>query len=743
MMSDQVIDDDDVLPDWTSSSSRPPPLPTEPSKVKVPQDVLANVSDFTKSREAVKDLRALLKKRIEEGEAHVNAMLLGSYALLSQSQHDHHNLSEVRKMINICAAVNEDLARFILHVEDQFEGDLEGSSMRSVRDLVTFRAALTSSQEKLRAAKDSIRWTALWKDQQQEKTGSLIQSIERMESMMTMVDFRLQDVSHGVVDLVDAHGHDVSFFSSHILESRSEEKIGYMHQISPIQDRVKTEWKRSARALRRQFRPRLSLLAFEEEEERIKHKLFSQQRLIVDASELEEELVQIALEDVPMKQEPSAFDSLVKQIEAFDVKRVVKAPPPPPPPPPPAPVVESLPSKVSSASADTLASKSVDSSSKESKQKSFGEAREETESNKKPTFQKSELTSKPSVPSFGSFGSPSASSAFGMTAAAATSATSAPSASPFAATSTTNTAPPQATPTLFSQPAQSQSAGLSTQARVEEIYRKHNPDKLHEVPGILKKYAGRESELLEKLEKKYLSATPSQQSAPQNKPPVFGSPNPAVSPFPSSSAVTPAAPAAAPTPFGQSPAPLFKLSPGFGLSSAANNVAPASQGIQGFGGFGSSPAPALTPAANPGAMSVQDVARRVEKFYRLHNPTKLGDIPQLMEKYKGKEQQLLANLEKKYGASSAAAAATPSPAQAPMTPFSAPRGPTTSLFGSTARATPFTSPSTPAIATPGFGTSPMTTSLFGHRQQAAAPAWGTGGMQQTFGNSPPVPTWGR
>ena len=46
------------------------------------------------------------------------------------------------------------------------------------------------------------------------------------------------------------------------------------------------------------------------------------------------------------------------------------------------------------------------------------------------------------------------------------------------------------------------------------IYEKHNPDKLKDVDALLKAYAGRESALFEKLEKKYYAAEVAFSKAP-------------------------------------------------------------------------------------------------------------------------------------------------------------------------------------------------------------------------------------
>jgi hypothetical protein len=64
----------------------------------------------------------------------------------------------------------------------------------------------------------------------------------------------------------------------------------------------------------------------------------------------------------------------------------------------------------------------------------------------------------------------------------------------------------------------------------------------------------------------------------------------------------------------------------------------------------------LQPQQSPFGLSstssnpLADIQAKVTAIYSQHNPSKLSEIPALMHKYAGKELQLLANLEKKYGA---------------------------------------------------------------------------------------------
>ena len=52
---------------------------------------------------------------------------------------------------------------------------------------------------------------------------------------------------------------------------------------------------------------------------------------------------------------------------------------------------------------------------------------------------------------------------------------------------------------------------------------------------------------------------------------------------------------------------------------------------------------------NQFGVTPEQYAQRVYQFYQQHNPTKLSEVPQLMEKYRGKEAELIQKLEMKYG----------------------------------------------------------------------------------------------
>ena len=58
-------------------------------------------------------------------------------------------------------------------------------------------------------------------------------------------------------------------------------------------------------------------------------------------------------------------------------------------------------------------------------------------------------------------------------------------------------------------------------------------------------------------------------------------------------------------------------------------------------------------AEGTGEGSIAAIRTELEKIYRVHSPAKAKQIPDLMAKYAGKEQELLASVREKYGSSPA------------------------------------------------------------------------------------------
>ncbi|ETW09087.1 hypothetical protein, variant [Aphanomyces invadans] len=174
----------------------------------------------------------------------------------------------------------------------------------------------------------------------------------------------------------------------------------------------------------------------------------------------------------------------------------------------------------------------------------------------------------------------------------------------------------------------------------------------------------------------------------------------------------------------------------------------------------SSQTAAAAPFGTPSAFGV-DYRSKVVEFYKKHNPDKLAEVDTVLQKYKGKEEELLKKLEAKYnkpqnvagvfGGSSpfgANASTTPAFGSTPS-PFGAGQ-PAASGFGSAslfgAAATTTSSPGfgnpTPSpfgattAGSPGFGvTSPF--GAAGGAQSTATPAFGsTTPLGGGFGNTP-------
>jgi hypothetical protein len=252
--------------------------------------------------------------------------------------------------------------------------------------------------------------------------------------------------------------------------------------------------------------------------------------------------------------------------------------------------------------------------------------------------------------------------------------------------------------------------------RITDIYTAHNTEKLHELPTLLAKYAGKEQELLSKVEKKYLSTAATTATAPTAaavSTSLFYKP-------PSSSTTSASTSLFAPVPTGSSSS-LSSLSSSLstGFPNASVFAAPtASVGQSRFGtAFGSNAIansgdgggsnslfpqnaglaqPQQPPRQQqpqqqslfgqstsgfPLQQQPQSFAQRVEAIYRAHNPEKLSEVPHLLEKYRGKELELLARLEKKYGTALAGLGNTGGSGSSGMGGFGSPNNARKSLFG--------------------------------------------------------------
>lgn len=344
---------------------------------------------------------------------------------------------------------------------------------------------------------------------------------------------------------------------------------------------------------------------------------------------------------------------------------------------------------------------------------------------------------------------------------------------------------------------QQQDPSIDYRAALVEIYQKHAPDKLANVDKYLQKYKGREPELMAQLRKKYLSggttapfgAAPVPAPASNNAfgQPFGGTSTSTTSPFSSSSAniqassgmsMTPSKPDAAPT------KPLFggqHMDPG-GVNNDMRDDAQQQQQQQQnspFGGaapqqnaFGSSTTTtspfgggnAFGTAASPspfggaatqqaprmsgggifgGGMQPQgDIRSQVVAIYQRVDPSKLDKVDQFLAKYKGREAELLAQLNKKYAGKLGGVVGAPSSVPAGGGTTTAAFGAPTQLGGG---APAFSSQSQAPAVTSSFASYSSLGAKFGSPSNLGAAPFGSqplpaqngnvGGFGSTFGAS--------
>lgn len=154
-----------------------------------------------------------------------------------------------------------------------------------------------------------------------------------------------------------------------------------------------------------------------------------------------------------------------------------------------------------------------------------------------------------------------------------------------------------------------------------------------------------------------------------------------------------------------------------------NTNAPAafgqSFGTNPTGGTGNNTLFGSNAGAGGGMVNINDVRNRVVQIYQQFNPTKIAEIPKLLEKYQGREQELISKLEQKYGAGNASV-----PANAAATNPGA--------FGMAGMAN--------NNSTVGFGTGASAgggNTLFGNRAAPSTPFANQGNQNVGFGLSTP------
>jgi hypothetical protein len=176
-------------------------------------------------------------------------------------------------------------------------------------------------------------------------------------------------------------------------------------------------------------------------------------------------------------------------------------------------------------------------------------------------------------------------------------------------------------------PAVASASTLTMAQRVEAMMKHYDPEKAATVPVMLDRYKGKEGELLEALKKRY-------------------GPEPSAVPAAQASATPPtAAPAAAAT-----------ASPG---ATASPAKAPLKVPLR-------PPSKSVVGAPPPGlAVNPKDYLTRVTRFMQKYDPDKVGAVPTMIERYKGKENELLEALVKRYGPEPSLAAAPKPPTPTP------------------------------------------------------------------------------
>ncbi|KPA80045.1 hypothetical protein ABB37_05062 [Leptomonas pyrrhocoris] len=176
--------------------------------------------------------------------------------------------------------------------------------------------------------------------------------------------------------------------------------------------------------------------------------------------------------------------------------------------------------------------------------------------------------------------------------------------------------------------------GASYRDRLIAIYSTYEPEKLSKVDGTLKRYAGREEEVIQQLLKKY---------GPEPPVPTATSPEPRV----------PAATASTATTIIMSEAPPTPMTGGAATTTAADSLPVTPRNLQDDYGSNTaltSAAPSApvgtAPAASEGPLTYRD---RLTAMYATYDPKKLRLVDGTLKKYKDREAMVLKQLVKMYG----------------------------------------------------------------------------------------------
>lgn len=189
--------------------------------------------------------------------------------------------------------------------------------------------------------------------------------------------------------------------------------------------------------------------------------------------------------------------------------------------------------------------------------------------------------------------------------------------------------------------------GASYRDRLIAIYSTYEPEKLSKVDGTLKRYAGREEEVVQQLVKKYGPEPPISTSA---------------APLSAIVASTPATTTAAISPEPREPIGDAALTPAYELTPATSTTAADSLPItprnppDDFGGgavdgngnssVASAPVAATTAPTAGGPLSYRE---RLTAMYATYDPSKLRLVDGTLKKYEGREAAVLNQLVKMYG----------------------------------------------------------------------------------------------
>ena len=256
---------------------------------------------------------------------------------------------------------------------------------------------------------------------------------------------------------------------------------------------------------------------------------------------------------------------------------------------------------------------------------------------------------------------------------------------PAAHESASSPAPAAPAPTAAAHaasPAAGTPAPLSYKERVVAIYQKYDPTKVGQADATLDKYKGKEEQVISALVKKYgpepVAAVGTDAGHPASPTTAHAAPTPPSTPRPSSGRTYKERVVAIyqkydPSKVGQADATLdkYKGKEEQVISALVKKYGPEPAASGPSTPRDESPAAAQSPA--PPVNAARSYKERVVAIYQKYDPSKIGQADATLDKYKGKEEQVISALVKKYGpeptfAASPAAAAVPEEATSSSPP---------------------------------------------------------------------------